>query len=97
MGAPFVRALSYGKFPHEPARRAQAGRILLRFRSPTTYLAYTQLPKIAEACGAEIVWRPMLLARVQGHRQPESGADRAQGRLDVGDMDRWRGATASRS
>ena len=32
--------------------------------SPTTYLAYTQLPALAAACGAAIVWRPMLLGGV---------------------------------
>lgn len=34
------------------------------FGSPTTYLAYTQLPKIAAKHGAEIVWRPFLLGGV---------------------------------
>jgi len=34
------------------------------FGSPTSYLAYTQLPKLAAECGAEIVWRPMLLGGV---------------------------------
>jgi 2-hydroxychromene-2-carboxylate isomerase len=34
------------------------------FGSPTAYLAYTQLPRIAKECGAEIVWRPMLLGGV---------------------------------
>ena len=29
--------------------------------SPTAYLAYTQLPALAAACGAQIAWRPMLL------------------------------------
>lgn len=32
--------------------------------SPTTYLAYTQLPEIAARTGAEIVWKPMLLGGV---------------------------------
>lgn len=32
--------------------------------SPFTYLAYTQLPTLTEATGAEIVWRPMLLGGV---------------------------------
>jgi 2-hydroxychromene-2-carboxylate isomerase len=32
--------------------------------SPTTYLAWTQLPRIAAARGAAIVWRPMLLGGV---------------------------------
>ena len=32
--------------------------------SPTTYLAWTQLPKIAADAGATIIWRPMLLGGV---------------------------------
>ena len=36
------------------------------FGSPTSYLAYTQLPNIAKECGAQIVWRPMLLGGVFG-------------------------------
>lgn len=32
--------------------------------SPTTYLAWTQLPAIARETGARIVWRPMLLGGV---------------------------------
>ncbi len=32
--------------------------------SPTAYLAWTQLPKIAEKAGAEVVWKPMLLGGV---------------------------------
>ena len=32
--------------------------------SPATYLPYTQLPKIAAARNAEIVWRPFLLGGV---------------------------------
>ena len=34
------------------------------FGSPTSYLAYTQLPKLAADTGAELVWRPMLLGGV---------------------------------
>jgi len=34
------------------------------FGSPTAYLAYTQLPKIASEYKAEIYWRPMLLGGV---------------------------------
>lgn len=34
------------------------------FGSPTSYLAYTQLPRIAADCKAELVWRPMLLGGV---------------------------------
>ena len=32
--------------------------------SPTSYLAWTQLPKVAAETGATIVWRPMLLGGV---------------------------------
>ncbi len=31
------------------------------FGSPTSYLAWTQLPKLAADCGARIEWKPMLL------------------------------------
>lgn len=34
------------------------------YGSPTTYLAWTQLPGLAERTGAEIVWQPMLLGGV---------------------------------
>jgi 2-hydroxychromene-2-carboxylate isomerase len=34
------------------------------FGSPTSYLAYTQLPRIVAGCNAELVWRPMLLGGV---------------------------------
>jgi 2-hydroxychromene-2-carboxylate isomerase len=34
------------------------------FGSPTSYLAYTQLPKLAADAGATLVWRPMLLGGV---------------------------------
>lgn len=32
--------------------------------SPYSYLAATQLPALAERCGAELVWRPMVLGAV---------------------------------
>jgi 2-hydroxychromene-2-carboxylate isomerase len=41
--------------------------------SPATYLAWTQLPRIAAEAGAEIRWRPMLLGGVfkaTGNRSP---------------------------
>lgn len=41
--------------------------------SPASYLAWTQLPGIADAAGAAIVWRPMLLGGVfkaTGNRSP---------------------------
>ena len=34
------------------------------FGSPTSYLAYTQLPKIAAECAATFAWRLMLLSGV---------------------------------
>jgi 2-hydroxychromene-2-carboxylate isomerase len=34
------------------------------FGSPASYLAWTQLPRIAQEAGAQIVWRPMLLGGV---------------------------------
>ena len=34
------------------------------FGSPASYLAWTQLPRIAEQAGAQIAWRPMLLGGV---------------------------------
>ena len=37
---------------------------LFDFTSPTTYLAYTQLPAIASQAGAQIVYRPILLGGV---------------------------------
>lgn len=37
---------------------------LFDFGSPTTYLAYKQLPKIAGRHGAKIVWTPILLGAV---------------------------------
>lgn len=43
------------------------------FGSPASYLAYTQIGKIAERNGAEVVWRPFLLGGVMqaaGNRSP---------------------------
>jgi len=60
------------------------------FGSPTTYFAYTQLPKIAAECGAEIVWRPMLLGGVfkaTGNTSPVTVP--AKGRWMFEDMARW--------
>ena len=34
------------------------------FGSPTSYLAYTQLPRIVAESGGELLWRPMLLGGV---------------------------------
>jgi 2-hydroxychromene-2-carboxylate isomerase len=60
------------------------------FGSPTAYLAYTQLPKIAAEHGAEIVWRPMLLGGVfkgAGNQSPVMVA--LKGVWMWGDMERW--------
>src|SRR5204862_5476511 len=53
------------------SRAAGAGRIMTKFvefffdvGSPTTYLAWTQLPHIAAAADAELICRPMLLGGV---------------------------------
>lgn len=60
------------------------------FGSPTAYLAYTQLPRIAKESGAEIVWRPMLLGGVfkaAGNQSPVMVA--LKGVWMWTDMDRW--------
>ena len=60
------------------------------FGSPTAYLAYTQLPKIAKECGAQIVWRPMLLGGVfkaSGNQSPVMVA--LKGVWMWTDMERW--------
>src|SRR5258706_4733996 len=60
------------------------------FGSPTAYLAYTQLPRIAMEGGAEIVWRRMLLGGVfkaTGNQSPVMIA--AKGKWMWGDMERW--------
>lgn len=60
------------------------------FGSPTTYLAYTQLPKIAAARKAEIVWRPFLLGGVFKTINSASPVSiPAKGRWMFGDMKRW--------
>jgi len=58
--------------------------------SPTAYLAWTQLPKLAAETGASIVWRPMLLGGVfkaTGNASPVSVA--AKGRWMGSDIARW--------
>lgn len=43
------------------------------FMSPPTYLAWTQMPKIIERTGCDVVWRPMLtlgLFQATGNRPP---------------------------
>ena len=60
--------------------------------SPYSYLAYHQLPKIAAAAGAAIVWRPMLLGGVfqaTGNSSPAAIPVKAQHSLT--DLARWAG------
>jgi 2-hydroxychromene-2-carboxylate isomerase len=60
------------------------------FGSPTAYLAYTQLPKIASEYKAEIYWRPMLLGGVfkaTGNQSPVMIAPK--GKWMWGDMALW--------
>ena len=60
------------------------------FGSPTSYLAYTQLPRIAAETGAQLVYRPMLLGGVfkaTGNASPVSVP--AKGRWMGEDIARW--------
>lgn len=58
--------------------------------SPASYLAYTQLPRIAQQTGAEVALRPMLLGGVfqaTGNRMPS--AVPAKGKWMFDDFDRF--------
>lgn len=60
------------------------------FGSPTSYLAWTQLPQIAAAAGAQIIWRPMLLGGVfkaTGNQSPVTIP--AKGRYMLQDLARF--------
>lgn len=60
------------------------------FGSPTTYLAHTQLPRLARESGARLVYRPMLLGGVfkaTGNASPV--AVPAKGRWMGQDIARW--------
>ena len=60
------------------------------FGSPTTYLAHTQLPRIAAEAGAQLLYRPMLLGGVfkaTGNSSPVSVP--AKGRWMAEDITRW--------
>jgi 2-hydroxychromene-2-carboxylate isomerase len=60
------------------------------FGSPTAYLAWTQLPRIAMEARAEIVWRPMLLGGVfkaTGNQSPVMIKPKGEWMFD--DMQRW--------
>lgn len=58
--------------------------------SPYSYLAYHQLPKIAVAQGAEIIWTPVLLGGIfqaTGNKSPAEVP--AKGRYSNVDLKRW--------
>ena len=60
------------------------------FGSPTSYLAWTQLPRLAAQAGAQLLWRPMLLGGVfkaTGNASPVMVP--AKGRWMQQDMARW--------
>jgi 2-hydroxychromene-2-carboxylate isomerase len=60
------------------------------FGSPTSYLAWTQLPRIAQEHGAEIIWRPVLLGAIfkaTGNSSPVMIP--AKGRYMLNDMARF--------
>jgi 2-hydroxychromene-2-carboxylate isomerase len=60
------------------------------FGSPTSYLAYTQVPRIAQEAGATLVWHPVLLGGVfkaTGNASPITVP--AKGRWMNEDMARW--------
>ena len=60
------------------------------FGSPTSYLAYTQLPKICAETGAELVYRPVLLGGVfQATGNASPIAVPAKGRYTLIDMTRF--------
>lgn len=58
--------------------------------SPYSYLAYHHLPKVAEAAGAEVVWKPVLVGAIfqaTGARSPVEIP--AKGRYTYLDLLRW--------
>lgn len=60
--------------------------------SPPSYLAYTQLPKLAGQVGAEILWRPVLVGAIHkatGNTAPISVP--AKGRYLIEDLGRFAG------
>ena len=69
---------------------AKSVELFFDFGSPTSYLAFKQLPKIAAERGASIVWRPMLLGGVfkaTGNASP--AAIPAKGHWMFDDIARW--------
>ena len=60
------------------------------FGSSASYLVYTQLPTIAQSCGASIMWRPMLLGGVfkaTGNTSPANVPAKARWMKE--DLDQW--------
>lgn len=69
---------------------AKSVEFLFDFGSPYTYLAYHQLPKIAQAAGAQVIWRPVLLGGIfqaTGNKSPIEVP--AKGRYAFIDLQRW--------
>ena len=63
---------------------------LFDFASPTTYLAYTQLPAIANQAGAQIVYRPILLGGVfKGSNNSSPAFIPAKAKWMFQDLDLW--------
>lgn len=60
------------------------------FGSPYSYLAYKELPRVAQRTGAQIVWRPILLGGVFKATGNHSPAEiPAKGRWSKTDTARW--------
>lgn len=60
------------------------------FGSPTTYLAYKVLPRIASRQGAEVVWRPILLGAVfKLSNNTPPGMNPLKSRWMMQDLTRW--------
>ena len=60
------------------------------FGSPTTYLAHTQLPRLAADCAARLLYKPMLrggVFKATGNASPVSVP--AKGRWMHQDLQRW--------
>ena len=64
---------------------------LFDFVSPTSYLAYSVLPKIIDRADAHVTWTPVFLGGIMqatGNR-PRQARSRARGRWMRADMERW--------
>ncbi|MFM2066785.1 MAG: hypothetical protein RLZZ584_1694 [Pseudomonadota bacterium] len=73
-----------------PSTRTRQVEFFFDVGSPTAYLAYTQLPAIAHACDATLIWRPMLLGGVfKATRNTSPVTVPAKGRWMQADITRW--------